>query len=269
MKYIFANYLNFYEIMNSSVLLSIIPIISYSNADLDKKIIIKDNRNKSGIYRWVNNLTRETYIGSAVNLTKRFNLYFSQKSIEKILDRSESHILRALNNYGYSNFKLEILEYCDPTETIIKEQYYFDLLLPEYNILEIAGSSLGFKHSEETKNTISNSLKGYSASDETKLKMSESRKGKTFSEETKLKISEALKGKVGNFLGKQHTEETKLKMSEAIGSKVQVFNKETNETTIYFSNYKAAKALGCSESTIRYYIKNKKFYKDIYLFIKN
>ena len=34
---------------------------------------------------------------------------------------------------------------------------------------------------------------------------------------------------------------------EAIGSKVEVLNIETNETTIYSSNYKAAKALDCSE----------------------
>ena len=32
-----------------------------------------------------------------------------------------------------------------------REQYYLDCLKPEYNILKIAGSSLGFKHSEETK----------------------------------------------------------------------------------------------------------------------
>ena len=38
--------------------------------------------------------------------------------------------------------------------TVIKilqrELYYLDLLQPEYNILKIAGSSLGFKHSEST-----------------------------------------------------------------------------------------------------------------------
>jgi hypothetical protein len=30
---------------------NIIPIVSYSNADKDKFIIYKENRNKSGIYR--------------------------------------------------------------------------------------------------------------------------------------------------------------------------------------------------------------------------
>ena len=45
---------------------------------------------------------------------------------------------------------LEILEYCDSKVLISREQKYLDLLKPEYNILDKAGSSLGFKHSEST-----------------------------------------------------------------------------------------------------------------------
>jgi hypothetical protein len=40
----------------------------YSNVETDKSKIIKDNKIKSGIYRWVNTLTGETYIGSSTNL---------------------------------------------------------------------------------------------------------------------------------------------------------------------------------------------------------
>jgi len=58
------------------------------------------------------------------------------------------------------------------------------------------------------------------------------------------------------------------KMSEGIGSKVEVFNKDTLETKIYPSNIKAAEALACSESTIRYYLKNSKPFKGKYLFKK-
>lgn len=53
--------------------------------------------------------------------------------------------------YGYSSFKLEVLEYCDKSSLIEREQYYMSLLHPEYNVLTIAGSNLGFKHSEATK----------------------------------------------------------------------------------------------------------------------
>ena len=46
---------------------------------------------------------------------------------------------------------MEILEYCAASKCIEREQYYLDLLTPEYNILKVAGSSLGRKHSYEAK----------------------------------------------------------------------------------------------------------------------
>jgi len=45
-------------------------------------------------------------------------------------------INKALLKYGYSSFRLEILEYCDPMDAVKREQYYIDLLAPEYNILK-------------------------------------------------------------------------------------------------------------------------------------
>jgi hypothetical protein len=52
--------------------------------------------------------------------------------------------------YGYSNFSLEILDYCNKECLKIREQYYLDLLKPVYNICKTAGSMLGFKHSLKT-----------------------------------------------------------------------------------------------------------------------
>lgn len=45
---------------------------------------------------------------------------------------------------------LEILEYCDRSIVINREQYYLDKYEPDYNILTKAGSSLGFRHYEQT-----------------------------------------------------------------------------------------------------------------------
>jgi hypothetical protein len=59
-------------------------------------------------------------------------------------------IYKALLKHGYSQFKLEILEYCDIEVIRAREQYYLDTLKPDYNILPTAGSSLGFKHTEES-----------------------------------------------------------------------------------------------------------------------
>jgi len=49
-----------------------------------------------------------------------------------------------------SNFRLEIPEYCAAEKCLEREQYYLDHLKPEYNVLKVAGSPFGFKHSPET-----------------------------------------------------------------------------------------------------------------------
>lgn len=55
---------------------------------------------------------------------------------------------------------------------ISKEQYYFDLLKPRYNILTTAGSKLGYIHSEIVELKLSNSSKGRKFSEETKKLLS-------------------------------------------------------------------------------------------------
>jgi group I intron endonuclease len=79
-----------------------------------------------------------------------------------------------------------------------RETYYIFLLKAEYNILQEAGSRMGFKHYSETKAKMSEAKKGINHplygknhSEETKAQMSAARKGKTRSEETKAKMSEA------------------------------------------------------------------------------
>ena len=68
-------------------------------------------------------------------------------------------INKALLKYGYSKFKLEIVEYCDPKELTRREQYYMENLDPEYNVLKTAYSSLGYKHTEKTLVKIHSNLK--------------------------------------------------------------------------------------------------------------
>lgn len=121
----------------------------YINADIQKELAIKQNRFRSGVYRWINKINGKSYVGSSVNLSKRLNNYYNYKILAD--PKNNMRIYKALLKYGYSNFMLEILEYCEKSCLIEKEQYYLDLLKPEYNILSKAGSTLGFKHSEETK----------------------------------------------------------------------------------------------------------------------
>jgi len=56
----------------------------------------------------------------------------------------------ALLKYSYSEFNLDILEYCDKKDVTLREQYYFELLNLKFNILKEAGFPLRFKHLEDS-----------------------------------------------------------------------------------------------------------------------
>jgi len=78
-----------------------------------------------------------------------------------LISRNNYIISPGLIKYGYSNFSLTILGYCDKSDLLIREQYYFDMFNPQYNILKIAGTFRSFNHSEETKIKISKGLKDF------------------------------------------------------------------------------------------------------------
>ena len=108
-------------------------------------LIEKEKRDYIKLYRWVSKDSGKSYVGSATNLGGRLYNYYNAKYL---MDRYYMVINRALLKYGYANFYLEILEYCEPYKCTEREQYSLDLLKPEYNTLPTAGSSVGYKHSE-------------------------------------------------------------------------------------------------------------------------
>ena len=119
--------------------INIIPVVSYSNTDTDKSSIYRENRNKSGVFRWVNKVNGKSYVGSSISLSNTFSIYYSLSSLKR--KKGSIIIYRALLKYGYSNFSLDILEYCESNVLIAREQYYVDLLKPEYNIRAVSSKS--------------------------------------------------------------------------------------------------------------------------------
>jgi hypothetical protein len=95
---------------------------TYDNIELHKDQILKENKDKSGIYRLTNLVNQKPYIGSSVDLRKRFHVYYSTAR----LSTSNMAIYKALLKYGHSNFSLEILEYCEPDKAVSKEQEYIE-----------------------------------------------------------------------------------------------------------------------------------------------
>lgn len=224
---------------------SSIPAITYPDAFLNRSVILNDNINKAGIYCWVNKVNGKTYIGSSVNLARRLRVYYDFSFLSVRVQNVKSRIYSSILKYGYSNFQLEILEYCTKENAISREQYYIDLLKPEYNLNFTAGSRLGSLHTEETKRKMSNSRQGYKWTEERKNLLSLANKGisnpnfgKTHSAETIASIRSARSGK--SFLSNS----MKDKMSLDSGTAVRVLDLNTNETSVYTSLTRAAKAMG-------------------------
>jgi len=187
------------------------PIKVYENALEDRNKITSEFRNVTGIYLWHNKVTGEQYTGSGYNLSVRLADYYYPSNL-----LSNKKITRAIMKYGHSNFSLVILEVCGSKGSVSKEtylareQFYIDLFKPALNINPIAGSSLGFKHTAETRQLLS-----------------EIRKGKPLSEDTIKRISEQLSGPLNPFYGKNHTVETLEKMSKSkIGKLNPMYGKE-------------------------------------------
>jgi len=120
-----------------------------------------------------------------------------------------------------------------------------DRLKPEYNILQIAGSSLGFKHSKDTLEYFK-SVRKLSA--EAKHKLSLAASSRVLTELEKAKLSEVRKGiKLSN------TTKDKIASSitSLIGVPVSILDTETNTEKNYTSLTEAATDLGISRTAIR------------------
>jgi group I intron endonuclease len=90
-----------------------------------------------------------------------------------------------MRKYQLKNFSLAILEFC--TKDIIVcsnlEQKWIDYYKPKYNVLKIAGSSSGFRHSIDTINKLKELFK----------KENHPKHGSVSSAETRQTISEGIK----------------------------------------------------------------------------
>lgn len=213
----------------------------------------------SGIYAITNKINGHRYIGSAVNVQKRWNNHRSSLRSGK---HHSIHLQNAWNKYGESAFVFDILQkVLDKNDLVGAEQEFIDSLRPEYNITPRAGSTLGIKHgpgaranmvashigkrlSEETRAKMSAAGKGRIPTDAARANMSAAQKGRIISAEHIAKLSESHKGKPSPRKGCVLSEETRAKISVAqigriasaetrakIGAKCKGENSSTSKLT--------------------------------------
>jgi len=236
------------------------------------------NKNESGIYQIVNKINGKQYIGSAINIKLR---WVDHKKRLRRGTHHCKHLQNAWKKYGEGCFEFSILECCEQSLLIPREQFFIDVLHPEYNTARIAGSTLGVACLEKTKKAVgkanknriitkeyrqkmSQALKGRIISDEHKNKISRSQTGKTKNDITKKKISDGLKKyyEKNKQPSRPRTEEIKQKVSEGLrayfsnGGKVanmrciKQYSKDGSFIAEYESIAEAARILGISPGNI-------------------
>lgn len=169
----------------------------------------------SGIYKIENLVNGKVYIGSAVNLERR---WWEHKTRLEAKTHPNKKLTNAWHKHGSDKFEFKVIIYCEPKDLIMYEQRCIDgfkAVGEGYNLCPTAGSALGIKRSEETKKRMSESQKGKPKSAEAATNSAKARLGSkrgAHSEQSKKKIGDALRGRT---LGPQ-SEETKRKRSEAL-----------------------------------------------------
>jgi group I intron endonuclease len=170
---------------------------------------------KSGIYQIVNIKTNERYIGCTKNFNSRKanHLYDLRNHKNK-----NPRLQKAYDDYGEENLAFLRLEYVSGSKELLleREQYWIDLLLPEYNAELKAGSSTKHVKKPEVRAKISRSMKEVWQDAEYRANYSKvrgaipsNRRGVKLSEETKEKIRQANLGKNNPNYGKPRSVETK------------------------------------------------------------
>lgn len=149
---------------------------------------------KPGIYIITNSVSGRRYVGSGVNLRKRWNGH------RWSLNRGKHHNPRlqsAWTKHGESAFTIDVLEVVeDASHLLTREQYWLDhydaAACPGfYNFCAVAGSQLGRVRSKATC-----------------LRLSAAHRGRTHSPESRAKMRQA---KLGRKLSPEHVEKVRLK----------------------------------------------------------
>lgn len=191
---------------------SLLKRIVFSNLqDPDVQREIKNLcQGKSGVYLITNLKTQNRYIDSAITKKPTLNRLYSRFRNHFFNTHKSFLITLAVKKHGIHNFSWEILEFTDRETTRARETYYIQLLKPEYNVLQLAESSLGFRHSTREK--------------------------------MKLKYSQERRDFIGNLNKNKHLSlETRQKLAQAVKNRTQQQKKKHQQICDVFNKAKFSK----------------------------
>lgn len=242
------NFIRFYSLKTDNTK-NLNPLISYNCLKEDRFTILKNHKNKSGVYCLINNINGHSYVGSTININSRIKNYLNNNNL-KNSKNINMPIVKAILKYGQLNFSLLILEYVNVKNLASRETFFISSIVPYYNVLKQGYSSLGYIHTEETIKLLSQLAKN-----------------RTHSNLTKSLISKALTGENNPFYNKTHSTESKVRMIEANSLySVYVYNSKKDLLVIFPSVLTLAKKINSNHSTVVKYIKNLNLFRGEWYF---
>ena len=186
----------------------------------------------AGIYLIICTSNGARYVGSSKDVSVRKHTHWYSLRTGK---SHNVHMQNAWNKYGASSFAFEILEIVtDPSTITNREQYWIDLIQPEFNKAKTATSgftSLG--HSDETKLRLANIQRQRMQSPDLRQRLRDAAteqnktqgngaKGKPVSEERKQKLREANKRQFSDPQSRaRHSQLAKDAMTSEVRDKIR------------------------------------------------
>lgn len=102
----------------------------------------------SGVYIIRNTTSGKSYIGSAVDISRRLAKH---RWLLRTGAHPSKHLSASWTKYGEDVFETATLEECPPSALLEREQHWIDTMQPEYNKRAKANSNLGLPKSEESR----------------------------------------------------------------------------------------------------------------------
>jgi group I intron endonuclease len=217
----------------------------------------------SGIYKLLNSVNDNFYIGSAVDLKRRKARHFSELRNGK---HSNRHLQAAWNRYGEAAFSFIVLEHVAPGAALyvaedkwmadhVGKKYCYNIgmaaIAPMLGKCGVSSPTWGYRHTPESRAKIAAAGIGRPVSAETRAKRSAATKGRTVSEEQRAKISSTLSGEGNFWYGKKRPESFATQVRKSI-----IACSPDGEEITYDSIKALREAMGLTPTTVNRALKS-------------
>jgi group I intron endonuclease len=211
-------------------------------------------RGQSGVYGWYNRAEHRLYIGSSTDLRAR--LYRHYKGSPR---HTNAALQASVKAYGWDAFTLVIFQLGPLPDAVTREamillEDWYLAHFPtshKYNVLEKAFSRIGAKHTQESKDKMSQALRDRSLTEEHRRKISEGGRGLKRSQETRQRISDAQKGVTKSAAARTILSLSRLGISSETPKVFVVTDNVTQETWTFESLAACERGLGKSGNWAR------------------